>query len=226
MNTRNRHAHGQRWRAAFAAAAAGALTLGFGGAAANAAPPVEASTSVPAAAPAAATPDEELGARPYMGWSSYSMQVYAGNGSTWITADQIIAQSDAMHDKLQSAGYDYINIDAAWNDGFDGYGRPTPSATLYPDGLQAVIDHVHDNGQKIGLYAIPGISPEVYEADLPIFGAPDCSTGDIVEQPIQQADYWGIGYRSTSRTRARRRTSTRSPTCSASGGSTSSSSTA
>ena len=195
MNTRNRHAHGRRWLAALAVAAVGASTLGIGAAAAVAAPRAEASAPRPAVAPAATTPDDDLGARPYMGWSSYSMQVYAGNGSTWITADQIIAQSDAMHEKLQSAGYEYINIDAAWNDGVDEYGRPTPSAKLYPDGLQAVIDHIHGNGQKVGLYAIPGISPQVYEADLPIYGAPDCSTGDIVKQPIQQADYWGIGYR-------------------------------
>ena len=195
MNTKNRHAHGQRWHAALAAAAVGTITLGFGGAVANAAPPAEASALAPAAVAATTTSDDELGARPYMGWSSYSMQVYAGNGSKWITADQIIAQSDAMHEKLQSAGYEYINIDAAWNDGVDEYGRPLPSATLYPDGLQAVIDHIHGNGQKVGLYAIPGISPQVYEADLPIYGAPDCSTGDIVKLPIQQADYWGIGYR-------------------------------
>ena len=195
MNTRNRHAHGRRWLAALAVAAVGASTLGIGAAAAAAAPRAEASDPRPAVTPAATAPDDDLGARPYMGWSSYSMQVYAGNGSTWITADQIIAQSDAMHEKLQSAGYEYINIDAAWNDGVDEYGRPTPSAKLYPNGLQAVIDHIHGNGQKVGLYAIPGISPQVYEADLPIYGAPDCSTGDIVKQPIQQADYWGIGYR-------------------------------
>ena len=193
MNTRNRHALGRRWLATLAVAAVG-TTLGIGGAAANAAPRAEASPPVPAVAPAATT-DDAPGARPYMGWSSYSMQVYAGNGSTWITADQIIAQSDAMHQKLQSAGYEYINIDAAWNDGVDEYGRPTPSAKLYPNGLQAVIDHIHGNGQKVGLYAIPGISPQVYEDDLPIYGAPECTTGDIVKQPVQQADYWGIGYR-------------------------------
>ena len=57
----------------------------------------------------------DLATAPYMGWSSYSMQVYSGNGA-WITADQIIAQSDAMKAKLQSAGYNRINVDAGWND--------------------------------------------------------------------------------------------------------------
>ncbi|GAB2608289.1 X2-like carbohydrate binding domain-containing protein [Pseudactinotalea suaedae] len=133
---------------------------------------------------------EELAQQPYMGWSSYSMQVHSGG--QWITADQLIAQSDAMHETLQPHGYTYINVDAGWNGGIDEHGRPVPSQTLYPDGLQAVIDHVHDNGQKFGLYFIPGIGQEVYEADLPIAGAPDCSTGDIATLPLQQGDYWGF----------------------------------
>ncbi|WP_420113349.1 X2-like carbohydrate binding domain-containing protein [Pseudactinotalea sp.] len=135
---------------------------------------------------------EEIAQQPYMGWSSYSMQVHSGG--QWITADQIIAQSDAMHETLQPYGYEYINVDAGWNGGIDEHGRPVPSETLYPDGLQAVIDHVHGNGQKFGLYFIPGIGQEVYEDDLPIAGAPGCSTGDIATTPLQQGDYWGFTY--------------------------------
>ncbi|WP_240702987.1 X2-like carbohydrate binding domain-containing protein [Cohnella luojiensis] len=138
--------------------------------------------------------DNGLAQKPYMGWSSYSMQVYSGNGH-WITAAQIKAQSDAMHEKLQSHGYEYINIDAAWNGGMDGYGRPIPSTTLYPNGFQEVIDHVHNNGQKIGIYGIPGLSPQAYADDLPIYGAPGCSMKDIAAQPLAQSDYWGFGYK-------------------------------
>ncbi|MCM3779226.1 X2-like carbohydrate binding domain-containing protein [Microbacterium hydrocarbonoxydans] len=130
---------------------------------------------------------------PYMGWSSYSMQVY--EGGQWITADQIMAQSDAMHDKLQKFGYEYINIDAGWNGGQDEYGRPIPSTTLYPDGLDAVIDHIHDNGQKVGLYLIPGMSLETAQKALPIYNAPGCTTENLLKQPLQQGDYWGFGYR-------------------------------
>lgn len=135
-----------------------------------------------------------LAAKPYMGWSSYSLQVYTGNGQ-WINADNIKAQSDAMHEKLQPYGYEYINIDAAWNGGMDEYGRPIPSTTLYPNGFQEVIDYVHANGQKIGLYGIPGLSPQAYDQDLPIYGAPGCSMKDIAAQPIQESDYWGLGYK-------------------------------
>lgn len=151
-------------------------------------PPKQAPTPAPKIGP------DDLATKPYMGWSSYSMQVYSGNGK-WINEDQIIAQSDAMHAKLQSAGYDHINVDASWNGGVDEYGRPTPSTELYPSGFQSVIDHVHGNGQKFGVYMIPGISPDVYNAALPIYNAPGCTTHDIVKQPIQQADYWNIGYR-------------------------------
>ncbi|MFF0342684.1 X2-like carbohydrate binding domain-containing protein [Kribbella sp. NPDC004875] len=145
--------------------------------------------------PALPGPAGDVAARPYMGWSSYSMQVYNPNGGSWITADQLIKQSDAMHAKLQPYGYNYLNIDAGWNDGIDAYGRPTPSKKLYPNGLQAVIDHIHANGQKVGLYTIPGISKAVIDAKLPIYGAPECTTADLPVLPLQKGDYWGIGYR-------------------------------
>jgi hypothetical protein len=123
------------------------------------------------------------------------MQVYSPNGGTWITAAQLKAQSDAMHKKLQPYGFEYINIDAAWNGGVDQYGRPVPSKTLYPDGLQDVIDHIHANGQKVGLYSIPGISDAVLEANYPVYGHPECRTGDLAVVPHQQGDYWGFGHR-------------------------------
>ncbi|MEO3747080.1 X2-like carbohydrate binding domain-containing protein [Plantactinospora sp. B5E13] len=140
-------------------------------------------------------PAGERARRPYMGWSSYSMQVYTPNGGGWITADQLKSQSDAMHQKLQRYGYEYINVDAGWNGGTDDHGRPVPSRTLYPNGLQEVIDHVHANGQKFGLYGIPGISPALVEADVPIHGAPGCTTGDLPVRPLQKGDYWGLGHR-------------------------------
>ncbi|WP_427892744.1 X2-like carbohydrate binding domain-containing protein [Kribbella sp. GL6] len=186
-----RSVRGKALRVAVAGlAVAGLLPAGF-------------TTSAAAPAPAAATtttqvlsgPAGDKAAKPYMGWSSYSMQVFNPNGGSWITADQLIKQSDAMHAKLQPYGYNYLNIDAGWNDGIDAYGRPTPSKKLYPNGLQAVIDHIHANGQKVGLYAIPGVSKAVIDAKLPIYGAPECTTADLPVQPLQKADYWGIGYR-------------------------------
>ena len=159
----------------------------------SAAPKASEST-VPTPIPPAASTADPWALKPYLGWSSYSMQVYSGN-SKWITGDQLIAQSDAMKAKLGKAGYDHINVDAGWSDGVDANARPTPSSTLYPQGLDTVIDHVHANGQKFGVYLIPGVSPAVYEKAYPIANAPGCTTHDIVKQPLQQSDYWKIGYR-------------------------------
>jgi hypothetical protein len=156
---------------------------------------VPAPTAVTTTASATGGPAGEKALKPYMGWSSYSMQVYSSNGSHWISADTLKAQSDAMHEKLQPYGYEYINIDAGWNGSVDDHGRPVPSTTLYPDGLQAVIDHIHGNGQKVGLYSIPGISKSLIDANLPVYGAPECRTGDLPVQPLQKADYWGLGFR-------------------------------
>jgi alpha-galactosidase len=203
---RPRRPRGSRTRAAAVLGAALLLPLGASTAPAQAgagpkpsppsagAPAALAAPSGPTANGPAASTADPWAVRPYMGWSSYSMQVYSGNGK-WITADQLIKQSDAMKAKLQRYGYNYLNVDAGWNDGVDANGRPKPSSTLYPQGLRKVIDHVHANGQKFGLYMIPGVSPDVYNASLPIAGAPGCTTHDIVKQPIQQADYWKIGYR-------------------------------
>lgn len=158
-----------------------------------------ASISTPAGvsteASASLGPAGAVAAKPYMGWSSYSMQVYSNDGGNWINAAQLIAQSDAMHKKLQPYGYKYINIDAAWNGGVDEFGRPVPSTKLFPNGLPAVIDHIHANGQKVGIYSIPGISKAVLDANLPVYGAPECKTGSLAKQPLQQGDYWGFGYR-------------------------------
>ena len=137
--------------------------------------------------------DNGLAQKPLMGWSSYSLQVYDGPGN-WTSAAKIKATSDAMHES-SSHGYEYINIDAGWNDGMDGYGRPIPSTKLYPDGFQNVIDYVHHNGQKIGLYMIPGLNKDAYDKDLPIYGAEGCTMKKIAKQPLQQGDYWGFTYK-------------------------------
>ncbi|MFG1817737.1 X2-like carbohydrate binding domain-containing protein [Kribbella sp. NPDC049174] len=172
-------------------AVAGLLSAGL--AATSSAVPAPRGTTITASATGG--PAGEKALKPYMGWSSYSMQVYAPPGNQWITAAQLKAQSDAMHEKLQPYGYEYINIDAGWNGDIDGYGRPVPSTTLYPDGLQDVIDHIHANGQKVGLYGIPGIGQSLIDANLPVYGAPECRTGDLPVQPLQKADYWGLGFK-------------------------------
>ncbi|OCT13367.1 hypothetical protein A8709_03700 [Paenibacillus pectinilyticus] len=139
--------------------------------------------------------DNGLAQKPYMGWSSYSMQVYDGPSGNWISEAKIKKMSDAMHEKLQAHGFKYINIDAGWNGSMDEYGRPVPSTTLYPGGFQNLVDYIHGNGQKVGIYLIPGVSPDAVAQNLPIYNAPGCTIGDIVVKPYKYADYWNIGYK-------------------------------
>ena len=82
------------------------LTATTSAAAPQTTPPIAPKTAAPqqaVRAPAVTTTNVESGGpagdialHPYMGWSSYSMQVYDGAGN-WISADQLIKQSDAMH---------------------------------------------------------------------------------------------------------------------------------
>ncbi|MGC5771273.1 S-layer homology domain-containing protein [Paenibacillus pabuli] len=134
--------------------------------------------------------DKSLAQKPYMGWSSYSMQVYDGAGN-WTSAESIKKQSDAMREKLQAHGYEYINIDAGWNGDEDEYGRPIPSTVLYPNGFQEVIDYVHNNGQKIGIYLIPGLSITAYNKNLEVYGTGGaCRMQDIAVKPLVVMDAW------------------------------------
>lgn len=123
------------------------------------------------------------------------MQVYDGPSGNWISEAKLKMMSDAMHEKLQSHGYNYINIDAGWNGSMDEYGRPVPSETHYPGGFQNLVDYIHGNGQKVGLYFIPGVSPDAVNRNLPIYNVPECTIGDIVVKPYKYADYWNIGYK-------------------------------
>src|ERR1700676_2062758 len=109
----------------------------------------------------------EAGQRPYLGWSTFSEQTINGN---FLTQANIQAQSDALHASgLQSHGFNYINIDSGWMGSFDGNGRPIPNTTTFPD-IQALVSHIHANGQKAGIYWIPGIEQPAVNANYPILG--------------------------------------------------------
>lgn len=107
------------------------------------------------------------GHRPYLGWSSFSQQTV---DPAFFTQSSMWTQSDALRDSgLQSHGYTYINLDSGWQGSFDAYGRPIPDATTFPD-IKALIDHIHANGQKAGIYWIPGVEEPAVKANAPILG--------------------------------------------------------
>ncbi|TDD53230.1 carbohydrate-binding protein [Nonomuraea terrae] len=140
----------------------------------------------------------DFSARPFMGWSSWSVQSSTrdGYGTDWLTEANIRRAADAMAGRLKKAGYRYINIDAGWNAtmdwvfGFDGNGIPDPDPTRFPRGIKPVADYVHGKGLKIGLYGAAGLEKTVYDRNSPILGT-DCRAQDIAVQPLTPTNMWG-----------------------------------
>ncbi|WP_125903102.1 alpha-galactosidase D [Luteibacter rhizovicinus] len=128
-----------------------------------------------------------VGQKPYLGWSSFSQQTL---DSAFLTQANMIKQSDALKASgLQAHGYTYINLDSGWQGGFDANGRPTPDPTTFPD-IKAMIDHIHANGQKAGIYWIPGVEQPAVQANSPILGTPQHIT-DILAVPYRAGNAFG-----------------------------------
>ena len=133
---------------------------------------------------AAAAQTNGVGQRPYLGWSTFSEQTI--NGS-FLTQANIQAQSDALKASgLQQHGFTYINIDSGWQGSFDANGRPIPNSSTFPD-IKALVDHIHANGQKAGIYWIPGIEQPAVDGNYPIVGTP-YTTQQIVAMPLAQGN--------------------------------------
>jgi hypothetical protein len=174
-----------------------ALTAGV----ATAVPAAQAdSTTTPAAAPTAA--------KPYMGWSSWSMQSskYPGlnpdGDYSYLTEANVLKQTDALASKLKKYGYDHVNIDAgwwmdkSWKTGFDQYGRQTPDPVRFPHGMKSVADHIHSKGLKAGIYLPVGLEKGAYgDGKTPIWNAPDCTTADIVYSDLRTTNGWDNAYK-------------------------------
>ena len=82
---------------------------------------------------------------PPMGWSSWSLEstTYTGGqpdrtGASWLTEAHVLQQADVHFGELKPYGYNYVNIDAGWSNGFDAYGRPVANTTTFPDGIAYV----------------------------------------------------------------------------------------
>jgi len=125
--------------------------------------------------------------KPYLGWSSFSQQTL---DASFLTQANIIAQSDALVGSgLQAHGFNYINMDSGWHGGFDANGRPIPDPSLFPD-IKALIDHIHQNGQKAGIYWIPGVEEPAVTANSPILGTP-YHIQDILTVPYTAGNAFG-----------------------------------
>jgi len=127
------------------------------------------------------------GERPYLGWSTFSEQTI---NSGFLTQTNVAAQSDALAASgLQARGFEYINIDSGWQGSFDANGRPVPNTTTFPD-IKALVDHIHHNGQKAGIYWIPGVEYPAVAANSPILGTP-YHIQDILVVPYTAGNAFG-----------------------------------
>ncbi|WP_084717992.1 fibronectin type III domain-containing protein [Streptacidiphilus carbonis] len=171
-------------------------------AAASAAAPAQtaASATAPtAASTASGTPAAVLADKPYMGWSSWSLEStnfpgYGGEG--WLTEANVLQQANVVASKLKSHGYDYVNVDAGWNvdngkNVSDGYARPTADLNKFPHGMKYLGDQLHAKGLKFGIYLAVGLYQDYYnDGNTPIYNAPGCSTKDIVYPDLRKTSGW------------------------------------
>ncbi|MEE4544866.1 fibronectin type III domain-containing protein [Streptomyces sp. V4-01] len=183
--------------------AVGALTATLAVPAAASAAPAQAPAHAPTLAGAttsrAATGTSALAAKPYMGWSSWSLEStnFPGyGGENWLTEAHVLQQADVVAAKLKPHGYDYVNVDAGWNldDGknvFDGYGRPIADSKKFPHGMKYVGDQLHQKGLKFGLYLAVGLYIDAYDdGRTPVYGAPGCTTKDLVYPDLRKTSGW------------------------------------
>ncbi|MFB6960864.1 carbohydrate-binding protein [Streptomyces sp. NPDC056309] len=195
------------------AALALAVTAGLTTAVPAAATPPAAGPAKPttaAAASAMTTADVSSGtaAKPYMGWSSWSMQSsqYPGlnpNGNySYLTEANVLKQTDALATTLKNYGYDHVNIDAGWwmdnnwSPEYDQYGRQTPDPVRFPHGMKSVADHIHSKGLKAGIYLPVGLEKGAYgNGKVPIRNAPGCTTADVVHPDLRTTNGWDSSYK-------------------------------
>lgn len=170
-------------------------------------------TTVPAAQaktpePRETTATTPVAAKPYMGWSSWSMQSskYPGlnpdGDYSYLTEANVLKQTDALAAKLKNYGYDHVNIDAGWwmdktwKTGFDQYGRQVPDPVRFTHGMKSVADHIHSKGLKAGIYLPVGLEKGAYgDGGTPIWNAAGCTTADIVYPDLRTTNGWDNAYK-------------------------------
>ncbi|MGW7257560.1 alpha-galactosidase D [Streptomyces sp. NPDC054834] len=167
---------------------------------------VGAVTVAPAAHAGTAAPAPAV--KPYMGWSSWSMQSskYPGlnpdGDYSYLTEANVTKQTDALAAKLKKYGYEYVNIDAgwwrdnSWKPEFDQYGRQKADPKRFPSGMKAVADRIHAKGLKAGIYLPAGLEKEAYgDGKTPIRNADGCTTSDIVYGDLRTTNGWDSSYK-------------------------------
>lgn len=88
---------------------------------------------------------------PTMGWSSWN--TFALD----INEDLIKGQADAIvANGLDSAGYQYVNIDDGYWEGRGADGKLILNTRRFPNGMRSLVDYIHSKGLKAGIYSDAG----------------------------------------------------------------------
>ncbi|VVJ19377.1 Alpha-galactosidase (EC [Amycolatopsis camponoti] len=155
-----------------------------------------------AASAAAEPPARPVAQKPYLGWSSWSLEStnYPGVNPTgpasWLTEQHVLQQADVLAAKFKQHGYTYVNIDAGWANSFDRYARPVVNPTTFPDGMKYVADYVHKKGLKLGSYLAVGLDLKAYnDGNSPIAGTTNCHTRDLVYPDLRKTNGWDSAYK-------------------------------
>lgn len=176
--------------------------------AAMAATPTAAQTAAKAPATTTAPAAAGVAEKPFMGWTSWSMQSskYPGlnpdGDYSYLNEKNVLKQTNALASKLKKFGYEYVNIDAgwwmdlAWKPRFDAYGRQAADPGRFPRGMKPVADDIHAKGLKAGIYLPVGLQKEAYgEGKVPVWNAPGCTTADTVYSDLRTTNGWDSAYK-------------------------------
>ncbi|GAA0928949.1 glycoside hydrolase family 27 protein [Kribbella koreensis] len=147
---------------------------------------------------ATADAKSDFSVKPFMGWSSWSVQSSSNPdyGTKWLTEGHIKSAADSMAKNLKQAGYTNINLDAGWNANWnwefrtDANGIPEADPERFPNGIASLARYIHGKGLKIGLYGGAGLQTAIYDKNAPIVGT-NCTTQDITVYPLTKTNMWG-----------------------------------
>lgn len=97
-----------------------------------------------------------LASRPFMGWAIwYSPYQWAYNWDFYLSNQVSAAHTNGV----QSAGYQYFEVDDCWWTNRDAGGHIVPAGFKWPEGVKSItntINYVHSLGLKFGIYDIGG----------------------------------------------------------------------
>jgi alpha-galactosidase len=96
--------------------------------------------------------DNGLARTPPMGWNQWNaFGCNVTDALVRATADKFVSAG------LQTAGYQYVNIDDCWmTRNRDSAGNLVPDPVKFPSGIRGVADYVHSKGLKLGIYSSAG----------------------------------------------------------------------